>query len=235
MAPDILTLPRAVVFGSAVVYWMGVAVQARRVRRRIGRSPNTRPRGLKEKLLWGGWVFVVLAWLAVPFLSLDGSRPPWAAIIPSLVHPAGLALGVVMMGAGYAGTLWCYAAMGNAWRMGVDRAEKTIPVTHGPYRFVRHPIYLCQLLMVAAITPLLPSALSLLILAVHLVCVLIKAADEESFLRAVQSRDYQEYRARTGAWLPRLSRRKPPAAAQTGGGPGFAAAGNIPPKNDPRS
>lgn len=206
MAADALSLNRAVVFGSAVVYWAGVYVQARRVRRRTGRSANTWPRGLKETLLWAGWLFVVVAWLALPFLGRNGAGLLAVTIIPWLVHPVGCALGMIMMVAGYLGTLWCYTAMGNSWRMGVNRAEKTGLVTRGPYRLVRHPIYLCQVTMVAAIPILLPSVVALLVLIIHLFCVLTKAADEESHLRNILGRTYEAYFAHTGGWFPRLRR-----------------------------
>jgi protein-S-isoprenylcysteine O-methyltransferase Ste14 len=211
MPTEALLLNRAVVFGFAVVYWAGVWVQARRVRRRTGLSANAWPRGLKETLLWAGWIFVVVAWLALPFLSAGGTGLPGTVIIQCLVHPVGRVLGLIMMGAGYAGTLWCYVAMGNAWRMGVNRTEKTDLVTRGPYRFVRHPIYLCQVIMVAAIAFLLPSTLSLIILIIHLLCVLTKAGDEESHLRAVLGQNYEAYCAHTGGWFPPLLRRKSPA------------------------
>ena len=115
MATDALSLNRAVVFGSAVVYWAGVWVQARRIRRRIGRSTNSRPRGPKETLLWAGWFFVVAAWLALPFLCADGAGAAGRVRRSSrvLVHPLVRALGMIMVVAGYAGTLWCYVAMGN--------------------------------------------------------------------------------------------------------------------------
>jgi protein-S-isoprenylcysteine O-methyltransferase Ste14 len=205
-------LNRALVFGSAVVYWGGVWIQARRVRRRIGRSTNTRPRGIKERLLWAGWFFVVAAWLALPFLSAHGTGLSGTTITPALLNPLGRALGIILMGAGYAGTLWCYAAMGNAWRMGINREEKTDLVMAGPYRVVRHPIYLFQVIMVAAITLLLPSLLALIILFVHLVCIATKAADEESHLRALLGRPYEAYCARTGRWLPRLRHRETPGS-----------------------
>lgn len=211
MTTDTLSLNRAVVFGSAVVYWGGVLIQARRVRRRIGRSANTRPRGIKEQLLWAGWFFVVAAWLALPFLSLGGKALPGTVIITSLVHPACRALGIIMMVAGYAGTLWCYAAMGNAWRMGINRAEKTELVMAGPYRLVRHPIYLFQAIMVAAIALLLPSLLAMTVLVVHLLCVATKAADEEAYLRTLMGQTYETYCARTGRWFPPLRRKDPSA------------------------
>jgi len=207
MTTEAPALNRAVVFGSALVYWAGVWIQARRVRRRIGRSPNVRPQGTKEKLLWAGWAFVVATWLALPFLSGSALRVT-SVIIPSLVQPLGSMLGLIMLGVGYAGTLWCYVAMGSAWRMGVIRTESTQLVTRGPYRVVRHPIYLCQIVMVAAIAVLLPSILSLTVLVIHLICVLTKAADEESYLKARLGQCYEAYCARTGEWFPRLLRRK---------------------------
>ena len=213
MSTETLSLNRALVLGSAVVYWGGVWIQARRVRRRIGRSANTRPRGIKEQLLWAGWFFVVAAWLALPFLSAAGKALPGTAIITSLVDPSCRVLGIIMLVAGYAGTLWCYAAMGNAWRMGINRGEKTELVMAGPYRVVRHPIYLFQAIMVAAIALLLPSLLALTILLVHLACVAAKAADEEAYLRTLMGQTYETYCARTGRWFPPFLRKDPPVAA----------------------
>jgi protein-S-isoprenylcysteine O-methyltransferase Ste14 len=209
MATEPLTLNRVLVFGSAVVYWAGVWVQARRVRHRIGRSPNVRPQGLKERLLWAGWSFVVVSWLGLPLLSAWAPGLRWWVNIPSLVHPSGLVLGAVLMVAGYAGTLWCYAAMGDAWRMGVNRAEKTELVACGPYRFVRHPIYLCQALMVAAVALLLPSVLAGLLLLIHLLCVRTKATDEEAHLRGLLGQSYATYCGHTGRWFPPWRRSHP--------------------------
>jgi protein-S-isoprenylcysteine O-methyltransferase Ste14 len=213
MPGESLSLNRAIVFGSGIIYWAGVWVQARRIRRRTGRSTNTRPRGLKERLLWAGWFFVVLAWLGLPLLGALRTALPGTVIVASLVHPVVRGLGMFMMAAGYAGTLWCYIAMGNSWRMGIDRTEKTDLVTRGPYRFVRHPIYLCQAIMVAAIPLLLPCLLALFILVTHLLCVRIKAADEESHLRTLLGGVYETYCARTGRWFPHLGARQTPLSA----------------------
>ena len=210
MASEELFLRRAVVFGSALVYWAGVFVQARRVRRNIGRSPNVRPRGAKEKLLWGGWLLVIVAWMAQPFLAGSGTAPLGLRMIPSLLHPLGLVLGLVITVAGYAGTLWCYAAMGNTWRIGINRNEKTTLVTRGPYRLVRHPIYSFQIVLLAGVALLLPTRLSLFILVVHLLCVVAKAKDEESYLLTVHGQEYRDYLSRTGRLLPKFTSRTTP-------------------------
>jgi protein-S-isoprenylcysteine O-methyltransferase Ste14 len=206
MIPEDLFLRRVLVIGSALVYWVGVWLQARRLRRRIGRSPNLKPRGAKERLLWAGWVLVVAVWLGQPFLA-GGADSSFAwRFAPSVLHPAGFVAGLGLVVVGYAGTLWCYAAMGDAWRIGVNRKEKTALVAVGPYRFVRHPIYLFQIVMLAGVVLLLPTALSLFILALHFCCVRIKAADEESYLLDLHHEAYRNYLRCTGRLIPKLGR-----------------------------
>jgi protein-S-isoprenylcysteine O-methyltransferase Ste14 len=208
MGSEALYVNRAIVLGFGILYWAGVYVQARRIRKRIRRSPNVKPRGFKEKLLWLGWLIVVVSWLSLPFVPRGGSSlGEWGILSPWLV-PLSVGVGAAMMVGGYAGTLWCYVAMGDAWRMGVLRTESIRLITYGPYGFVRHPIYLFQMIMVAAICVLLPSPISLAVLTVHVICVLIKAADEEAHLRSRLGSSYAAYCACTGTWLPLVFRNK---------------------------
>jgi len=207
MATEDFFWRRAVVFGSAMIYWAGVLIHARRIRKHIGRSPNVTPRGTKEKLLWTGWLFVIMGWMAMPFLAGKNTPLPLLRFLSTLLHPASLALGVLLLVAGYACTLWCYAAMGDTWRMGINRKEKTSLVTRGPYRFVRHPIYLFQVVMLVGVFFLLPTLLSLILLVIHLLCLLIKAVDEESYLLNIHGEEYGKYLSRTGRLLPKLGRR----------------------------
>jgi protein-S-isoprenylcysteine O-methyltransferase Ste14 len=200
---DDLLLRRAFVFASALIYWGGVWVQARRVRRQIGRSPNVAPHSTKERLLWVGWFLVVMGWMVQPFLAGDDALPG-LRIHETWIGVGSLLAGVAFLLSGYAGTLWCYTAMGRTWRMGIDRGERTPLVMHGPYRRVRHPIYLFQVVMLVGMLSLLPTMVSLGVLAVHLTCVSFKVADEEAHLRRVHGVAYGDYTARTGRLLPRI-------------------------------
>ena len=199
---------RAVVLGFVVLYWMGVVAKARRVRRQIGKSPNLRPRGAKERLLWAGWFLVIVIWMAQPVLLGSSAMPPWLRLVAPLVQTPGLVLGVIMTAAGYAGTLWCYVAMGDTWRIGINRREKNALVTHGPYRFMRHPIYSFQIVMLFGALLLLPTVLSAAILALHVVCVLAKAADEEAYMLTVHGQEYRDYVSRSGKLLPKWSKNR---------------------------
>jgi protein-S-isoprenylcysteine O-methyltransferase Ste14 len=141
-----------------------------------------------------------------PFWTAGGQDWTGVRFIPLLLHPVAFPLGIVLVVAGYAGTLWCYAAMGNLWRIGIDRQEKNSLVTRGPYRAVRHPIYLFQIVMLAGALFLLPTALSLMILIIHFFCALVKAFDEESYLVTVHGQEYRDYLSRTGGLFPKLWR-----------------------------
>jgi len=205
MPGDNLFLQRAIVFVSVLIYWGGVLVQARRVRRHIGRSPNLKPRGTKERLLWGAWMLVIVGWLAQAFL-IDRLDVSGFQIFSCLSNTITLAVGVGVVGLGYAGTLWCYAAMGDQWRIGIDRKDKAALVSSGPYRYIRHPIYVFQTVMLIGAFWLLPAGFSLALVLAHLICARIKAADEEAYLLSTLGEDYRQYCTRTGRLLPRLRR-----------------------------
>jgi len=212
MAEGSLLVERGAVLASAVIYWGGVLVQARRVRRRIGRSANIRPRSTRERLLWFGWFLVIAAWLGLPFWARPDASWIGVRLLSFVPRPTAVAVGLFLLVAGYAGTLWCYAAMGDAWRIGVNRAEKSRLVTRGPYAWIRHPIYLFQMVMLTGVVVLLPTALSATVFLVHLSCVLLKARDEESYLLDTLGQPYRDYLNRTGRLLPRL---RPPAQGST--------------------
>jgi len=204
MTDNALLFRRAVVSGFAFIYWGGVLIQARRVRKKIGRSPNLKPRGTKEKVLWLGWLLVISAWMGQGFVNGNTTGCSVCRLMVEALNPVGLAAGLGLTVAGYASTLWCYAAMGDAWRIGINSGEKNILVNRGPYRLVRHPIYLFQIVMLAGGVILLPTILSCAILLVHLLCVLIKAVDEERYLLSVHGEAYRAFMAKTGRLLPKF-------------------------------
>lgn len=217
MTSEELLFRRTVVSASGLVYWVGVLIHARNIRKRIGRSPNVRPRGRKEKALWAGWFLVILAWIGQPWLVGAAVTSPATSLLPGLLHPADFVAGLAMIAVGYAGTLWTYAVMGTNWRMGVDTNERTVLVCSGPFRWVRHPIYLLQIVMLTGAILLLPTPVSVGALAMHYLCVRLKARDEEQYLQKLHGLAYRDYFSRTGGLFPRMTRRG--AAAKHGAPP----------------
>ena len=142
--------------------------------------------------------------MALPFIVSRESGNILVALRPTLLQTPGLLLGIVLVLAGYAGTHWCYVSMGDTWRMGINRKEETRLVTSGPYGFIRHPIYSFQVVILIGVAVLLPAVLALLIIPLHLICVWVKAADEEAHLVTIHGQAYLDYCARTGRLLPKL-------------------------------
>jgi len=204
MHDDVLWLRKAVVAASAAIYWASVLFQTRRVQKLIGRPPNVTPRSPKEKALWAAWFSVVAGWVGQPFL-IQLQSASLGSFIPCLMHPATVFLGVAMVIGGYACTLWCWAIMGEHWRMGVNKQEKTSLVRRGPYQWVRHPIYSFQIIILVGVFFLLPTLFSAILLGTHLLCVVIKALDEESHLIQACGPDYAVYVSTTGRFFPKPS------------------------------
>ena len=204
MTLDELWLRRAVVCAGALVYWGGVLLQGRRIRKQIGRSPNLKPRDTRERILWAGWMLVILLWIVQPLIASTKTKLPGLHINPACLHPVGLFGGLALTVAGYAATIWCYKIMGNAWRIGINHNEKNALVTVGPYRWIRHPIYAFQTVMLLGAVLLLPTICSVALVVVHLRLVLIKAKDEEAYLLTVHGDTYREFMAETGRLFPKL-------------------------------
>ena len=146
-------------------------------------------------MLWLGWVVVSLSWALSPFFSV---RFPFEGSVSFIT-------GLVLVLAGFAGTFWAHASMGDAWRIGVDGTEKTPLVTKGPYSRMRHPIYAFQCLILAGIFLLEPSPVTLLALFIHRTLVSFKLRDEEEHLERLHGPLYKEYRARTGSLWPKFN------------------------------
>lgn len=199
-----LAFRQSAVFLSALIYWAGVLYNARRVRKHIGRSPNLKPVTARERLLWFGWFIIITGWAGQPLVMQGLTGTVLFSPHASIALPAGFIAGIFLLVTGYAGTLWCYASLGNSWRLGVKKGEKTALIQHGPYGYVRHPIYAFQVIILMGAALLLPTIFSLILLLIHLCCVLIKACDEEAYLKSVHTAEYQRYLSRTGMFFPKL-------------------------------
>jgi protein-S-isoprenylcysteine O-methyltransferase Ste14 len=132
---------------------------------------------------------------------IDPAWMAWSAVpLPSSLRWTGAALGAF----GGALLLWTFHTLGpNLTDTVVTRRSHTL-VTHGPYRWVRHPFYdsaallaLATSMMAANWFLLVAGALAFLLLAVR------SRIEEEQLLARFGAR-YQTYRDQTGRYLPRI-------------------------------
>jgi protein-S-isoprenylcysteine O-methyltransferase Ste14 len=133
----------------------------------------------------------------VPHLLPGGSGAFRAAL--QVAGAALLAGGVALLAA-------AQLNMGASWRIGIVEGEAPGLVTGGLYRCCRHPIYLGLLMALAGYTALLPTPLSLALLAAAYVGVRIQAAAEETYLARTYGAAYHAYAHRVGRLLPGIGK-----------------------------
>ena len=113
------------------------------------------------------------------------------------------ALGIAITVAGMAFAIWARAYLGGNWSSNVTVKVDHQLVRTGPYRWVRHPIY--SGLIVAMIGTALNRRQVRGLVAVALLWIgfTIKSRIEERFMEATFGPEYDEYKATTGALVPR--------------------------------
>lgn len=111
-----------------------------------------------------------------------------------------------------------FVLIAAAWRV-LHRAQSTGALaTTGPYAYVRHPQYVGFIAVMIGFLLQWPTLLTLAMFPVLVWMYVRLARREEAEVAARFGDTYQEYRAHTGAFLPRLRRRphqSPPRAAHS--------------------
>lgn len=131
------------------------------------------------------------------------------ALIAAFALPALLVLAVPLLAWGLAAT----AVLLAVWALGSNRLGnfniRPIPktggvlVTHGPYRWIRHPMYTAFLLGAAALAWTAGLLLAWVAWCVLLAVLVVKATLEERWMRERHSA-YADYSARTRRFVPWL-------------------------------
>ena len=137
---------------------------------------------------------VLIPWL---ILTRGGATPEPVAWYAGVLIAAGVAL--------YLACLWVFASVGRGTPGPWDAPRRVVAV--GPYKWVRNPIYISALLVVAGEAWLFLS-LPLLVYAgaMALFCHLFVISYEEPTLRRRFGETYAEYLRTTPRWIPRPPR-----------------------------
>jgi protein-S-isoprenylcysteine O-methyltransferase Ste14 len=140
---------------------------------------------------------------ASPFATttaIAGTFISWIILaqLPTIDDWRVLTFGDLLMVCGLIFTLFSLGALGRCFGLAPEARGL---VTSGAYRWVRHPVYLGELVtVIGGALPLL-APLTILVFAVFCVLQLRRISLEETVLKATFP-DYEEYRCRTPALLP---------------------------------
>jgi protein-S-isoprenylcysteine O-methyltransferase Ste14 len=202
-------IPLFIVALTISAYWLRVGAMVIRARRRQHRDVGVIPERAAERAMWLVFVPLVAAWCALPWLALTHDHG-WLAL-PSftrdgVVYPGVRWIAAVAAVICLAMTLQCWRTMGRDWRMDISE-RNTALVTGGLFARVRHPIYAFSIAMMLAAALVLPTPAMLLVAAIHVALMNIKARNEEAHLARMHGDTYLRYVERTGRFLPRAAAR----------------------------
>jgi protein-S-isoprenylcysteine O-methyltransferase Ste14 len=169
--------------------------------RTIPKERAARAREIVIPIIAGFWPlfpFIVLA-------TLNVTASPWAAALHDSLEFGAISyqrfiLGVALLCVGNALDVWGYATLFRSFSIVAEaRALKTT----GPYRFVRHPVYLGQLLAQAGIWVVLLDThiVWILFYLTFVVIQLYRAKIEDDVLTKAFGAEHQEWKRQT-FWIP---------------------------------
>ena len=162
----------------------------------LGRAPVVPPRGWRDIVVPLAHNFFYLAW------NMGGLLPEaWTRSLVPVAWRRPLAFVALYLGlVGLGLAIWAVAHLGRSFAVLVSVRQV---VVNGPYRFVRHPIYLSYVLQMIGLLVAYGSPLALVLVTGHFALTVYRARLEEVLL-AAHSGEYRDYRAKTGFLLPRF-------------------------------
>ena len=99
---------------------------------------------------------------------------------------------------------WTLSSLGKNLTDTVVTREEASLVTHGPYRWVRHPFYATAALLMASVTVLTANWLIGMTSLIVLSLLAVRTPQEEAMLIERFGDEYRVYMAKTGRFIPRI-------------------------------
>lgn len=137
-----------------------------------------------------GAVFIV-QYRGNSILNSQFAFPMWLRIAGTVVNILGTAL-----------ILWSHAALGKNWNGKVRIREGHELVTSGPFRYVRHPLYLGFHFINFGAALATQLVLWILIFPLMVIMYELKARQEERLLWSHFKKKYRQYHAHTWRYIP---------------------------------
>lgn len=155
---------------------------------------------------------------SVPILLLQSAVVVAVVFLPTLLFPSQFhslsekhflapqsslhGIGILLTLAGCAFALWARAVLGRNWSGTVTVKEDHELITHGPYAWVRHPIYSGLLLALLGTALVVGKLIYLSLIPICLLALVYKFIAEEKFMLETFGNRYRSYRLRVKALIP---------------------------------
>jgi protein-S-isoprenylcysteine O-methyltransferase Ste14 len=191
---------------ATLVGCLGISTYYRRLARKEG---ETIRRGREKPFPVAVRLVLALPLYGAIFSYLINPRwMEWASFaLPEWARWVGVALGLLMVPMAY----WVFSSIGRNVSETVLTKEHHELVTHGPYRWIRHPLYTMGIALIIAIGLMAANWFILLFALIGIIAIrLVVVPIEEQALLAKFGDEYRDFMGSTGCLLPRVSGRREP-------------------------
>jgi protein-S-isoprenylcysteine O-methyltransferase Ste14 len=148
-------------------------------------------------------VFGLLLWFSPLVYLLNPAWMAWSKIgLPDALRWLGVIIGVLSV----SGIYWLFSSIGSGITpTSATRTQHTL-VTSGPYRWVRHPLYTVATSLFIAFGLMADNWFIALLGILAFIAMAIRTPKEEANLIEKFGEEYRDYRKRTGAFLPKITK-----------------------------
>jgi protein-S-isoprenylcysteine O-methyltransferase Ste14 len=147
-------------------------------------------------------VFGSLLWLSALVYLVNPRWMGWSNLpLPDWLRWVGAGIMLVCIPLVY----WVFNSLGKNVTPSVVTRQEHCLVTHGPYRWVRHPLYTVGFLMFIGLSLLAANWFIALMLVLGYIPLALRTPIEETHLVERFGDESRAYMQRTGRYLPRLS------------------------------
>ena len=144
----------------------------------------------------------LVLWLSPLAYLLNPGWMSWSKIgLPEWVRWIGIGIGVLCVALIY----WLFSSIGAGITPTSATRKQHVLVTHGPYRWVRHPLYTVASTMFVAFGMMADSWFIAALGLLAFIAMAIRTPKEEANLIEKFGDEYREYMKHTGRFLPKLN------------------------------
>jgi protein-S-isoprenylcysteine O-methyltransferase Ste14 len=159
---------------------------------------------IEERRLYSIWLSIFICYEIFTFFIyiLFPQILAWATLsFPIWLRMTGACLGIMAL----FWFIWIHNTLGNNLSVRLRIKDLQTLVTHGPYRWIRHPMYTAfYVLHIAAFLLTANWFIGVTWIAYLTVIILLRVSREEAMLLARFGHEYNYYMEQTGRFLPRI-------------------------------